>query len=55
MIKNISDFDPKSVTPDIRKDIESIISQHSNSFEKTVIYKASAAAGPMADWLKAIL
>lgn len=55
MIRNISEFDPKSITPDIKKDIESIINQHSNSFDKNVIYKASAAAGPMADWLKAIL
>lgn len=31
------------------------MSDHYNSFEKAVIYKASMAAGPLGDWVKAIL
>jgi len=30
-----------------------IISKNSNSFQKSVIYRASKAAGPIADWIKA--
>jgi dynein heavy chain 2, cytosolic len=39
----------------LRRDVNKIIDQHSNSFESAVIYRASAAAGPMADWVKAIV
>jgi hypothetical protein len=31
----------------LRRDVNKIIDQHSNSFESAVIYRASAAAGPM--------
>lgn len=31
----------------LRREINKIIDQHSNSFESAVIYRASAAAGPM--------
>ena len=55
IIENIIDFDPRQITPEIRKDIEAIIQQHSNSFEKAVIYRASVAAGPLSEWVKATL
>jgi len=35
--------------------LNKFISEHSSSFEKKVIYKASLAAGPLADWVTAIL
>ncbi|CAD8135851.1 unnamed protein product [Paramecium octaurelia] len=55
VIDQIIDFDPHMITADIRKDVEEEIAKHSNSFEKQNIYRASLAAGPLADWVKAIL
>lgn len=55
MIDQIIDFDPHMITQDIRKDVEDEINKHQNSFEKQVIYRASLAAGPLAEWVKAIL
>ena len=55
VIQNILSFNPRNITPDIRKDLDKFISDHYNSFEKAVIYKASLAAGPLCDWVKAIL
>jgi dynein heavy chain 2 len=55
VIDNILDFDPKMITPEIRKDMEKFLHDKSNSFEKNVIYRSSLAAGPLADWVKAIL
>lgn len=43
------------ITPDIRKDVEDQINKYPNSFEKAVIYRASLAAGPLAEWVLAIL
>jgi|LauGreDrversion4_2_1035121.scaffolds.fasta_scaffold1003741_2 hypothetical protein len=55
IIESIIDFDPRSITPEVRKDVDSIIQQHANSFEKAVIYRASLAAGPLSEWVKATL
>jgi len=33
----------------------SIINQNRRSFERDVIYGASSAAGPLSDWVQAIL
>jgi len=49
------EFDPRVVTSQVRREVEQIIKEHSNSFETAVIYRASAAAGPLADWVKALL
>jgi dynein heavy chain 2 len=43
------------MTSSIRRDVEAVLEKHKNSFEKAVIYRASAAAGPMADWVLAVL
>jgi dynein heavy chain 2 len=32
-----------------------MIVNYSKSFEKNVIYNSSAAAGPLADWVKAVI
>jgi len=55
VIENILDFDPRMMTPAIRKEVEALIKEKGNSFESQVIYRASAAAGPLADWVKAVL
>lgn len=55
IIESILDFDPRIIDIDIRQDLNKFISEHSSSFEKKVIYKASLAAGPLADWVTAIL
>ena len=43
------------ITPDIRKEVEDQINKHPSSFEKAVIYRASLAAGPLAEWVVAVL
>jgi dynein heavy chain 2 len=43
------------ITPDIRRDVEEQINKYSSSFEKAVIYRASLAAGPLAEWVLAVL
>lgn len=43
------------ITPDIRSEVEEVLTKYSNSFEKQVIYRASLAAGPLAEWVKAVL
>lgn len=55
VIEDIIAFDPRDITPDIRRDVEEQINKYSNSFEKQVIYRASIAAGPLAEWVKAVL
>ena len=55
VIESIVEFDPRMITPDIRRDVQEQIDKYSNSFEKQVIYRASLAAGPLAEWVKAVL
>ena len=55
VIESILAFDPHNITPEIRKDVSKILKEHANSFEKQVIYYSSQAAGPLADWVQAIL
>lgn len=55
VIDQILDFDPRSMTKDTRREVDQLIREHANSFEEQVIYHASPAAGPMADWVKAVL
>lgn len=54
-IDNVLNFDPRMINQDIRRDVEKQIEKNSNSFQKDVIYRASVAAGPLADWVKATL
>jgi dynein heavy chain 2, cytosolic len=39
----------------LRADIEKDVQKNQNFFAKETIYRASLAAGPLADWTKAIL
>lgn len=55
VIQSILQFNPRQITEDIRMDLDKFMADHYNSFEKAVIYKASLAAGPLGDWVKAIL
>lgn len=55
IIESILDFDPRVITHENRKEVDKLISEKGNSFERNVIYRASLAAGPLADWVKAIL
>lgn len=55
VLEDICDYDPKRMNSQIRRDVEAVVEKHKNSFEKAVIYRASAAAGPMADWVLAVL
>lgn len=54
-ISNVLNFDPHSLTGDLRRDVEREMEKNQNSFVKEVIYRASLAAGPLADWTRAIL
>ena len=55
MLDSIVNFDPRIITKNVRTELQNYITQHSNSFEKAVIYRASQAAGPLADWVLAVL
>lgn len=46
-------FDVKSMSTPIRDAVEKLIVSKANSFKKEVIERASKAASPMAEWLKA--
>ena len=54
-INSVLAFDPRQLSADARRDIEKEIEKNQNSFAKEVIYRASMAAGPLADWTKAII
>ena len=54
-IESILSFDSRTLTAANRNDINKEISKRAQSFEKSVIYRASQAAGPISDWVKATL
>ena len=54
-ITNVLNFDPRNISGDKRSGIEKEIQKNQNFFVKETIYRASLAAGPLADWTKAIL
>ena len=54
-ISNVLNFDPRNLGGDLRRDVEREMEKNQNSFVKEVIYRASLAAGPLADWTRAIL
>lgn len=54
-IDNILNFDPRSMSAETRREVEKEITKNAGYFEKEVIYRASLAAGPLADWAKAII
>mmetsp|Transcript_20379 Transcript_20379/g.17680 ORF Transcript_20379/g.17680 Transcript_20379/m.17680 type:complete len:102 (-) Transcript_20379:1492-1797(-) len=49
------EFDARSISSSQRDELGKLIAKRSNSFEKNTIYRASLAAGPIADWLKAMI
>ena len=55
MLASVVHFDPSIITKDVRRELSNYVESHSNSFEKNVIYIASAAAGPLAEWVIAVL
>lgn len=54
-VDKILNFDIKNMKADLRSEAEAVMNSHAKSFETNVIYKSSAAAGPLADWVKAVI
>jgi len=54
-IEYILNFDASKLTPSMRSDIQREIAKKSQSFENAVIKRASLAAAPISDWVKATL
>lgn len=55
IIEEILDFDAGSVSKETRIDVEKYIKSHEKSFEKQTIYHVSQAAGPLAEYVKAVV
>ena len=55
VISSITNFDPRRITPEIRHEVKILVKKRAASFEDSVIYRASIAAGPLAGWVKALL
>lgn len=49
----IINFDAHKITPQIRKEVEKLLSVKGQSFEHAVIHRVSVAASPLAAWVKA--
>lgn len=43
------------ITKKVRDDVQSFVNKNQNSFEEASIYRVSQAAGPIADYVKALL
>ena len=55
VLESLMEFDARSISSSQRDELGKLIAKRSNSFEKNTIYRASLAAGPIADWLKAMI
>ena len=55
IIEQILEFDAREVKTENRIDVEKWIKSHEKSFEKATIYHVSQAAGPLADYVKAMV
>ncbi|KAG5501057.1 hypothetical protein GH5_04648 [Leishmania sp. Ghana 2012 LV757] len=53
--QRILDFEVKNVTPDIRRRVEKLLRDRASFFKSETIQRASVAAAPMAEWVKAML
>ncbi|CAJ1028022.1 Dynein heavy chain, N-terminal region 2/Hydrolytic ATP binding site of dynein motor region/AAA domain (dynein-related subfamily)/P-loop containing dynein motor region/P-loop containing dynein motor region D4/Microtubule-binding stalk of dynein motor/ATP-binding dynein motor region/Dynein heavy chain region D6 P-loop domain/Dynein heavy chain AAA lid domain/Dynein heavy chain C-terminal domain containing protein, putative [Leishmania lindenbergi] len=53
--QRILDFEVRSVTPDIRHRVEKLLRDRASFFKPEVIQRASVAAAPIAEWVKAML
>lgn len=51
VIDNILNFEARNITPSIRKEVEDTITKNSSSFDRRNADRASAAAGPLCDWV----
>lgn len=45
----------KEIPPKVRQDVSTFVRNNPGSFEKAAIYRVSQAAGPVADYIKALL
>jgi dynein heavy chain 2 len=52
-IARIMNFDPRSITPEVRNDVEKLLKEKANSFDHATIYRVSVAAAPLAKWVHA--
>eukprot|EP00392_Amoebophrya_sp_AT5.2_P002499 g2504.t1 len=53
MIQKILNFNVRSITPEIRRDVEKLVNEKANSYDPQVIYRVSVAAAPLAKWVVA--
>lgn len=51
--EEILNFNPRTIMPENRQDVEKLLKKNGNSFELDVARRASAAAAPLAQWVKA--
>lgn len=55
VIDQVLNFNPSSVTSEIRRDVEKVIQKYGNSFDDATIKRASKVAYPLSSWVKALL
>ena len=55
VIPSLMNFDPRLIKPEVRDDVNNLVRKKKNSFEPSIIERASLAAAPMAKWVKALL
>ncbi len=51
--EDIQTFDARNISPDIRESVQELLEKNKKSFEPAVAKRASAAAAPLAAWVKA--
>jgi len=51
--EDIISFDARRINPEIRTSVEELLENNARSFEKKNAQRASAAALPLAEWVKA--
>ena len=51
--EEIINFDARRISKDIRSSVEEILQINARSFEPKTAQRASAAAAPLAEWVKA--
>lgn len=53
VVDAIVDYDAKTINSEMRQKVLKLIKENPESFEKSVIYRVSKAAGPLAEWVTA--
>ena len=51
--EDLQNFDARKITPEIRENVQQLLEKNSKSFEPSAAKRASAAAAPLAAWVKA--